>query len=107
MSAIAHPRQNEKPFGYRGASTVGNVKSGVHAVDDCAMIVMRTSVNERSSGESLRIVLTQPWSTLDSDEDQYMPANAYHVADSGTFQMTSYEPISVQYDLALPPFVVG
>ena len=88
MSAMAQPRQKEKPFGYSGASTVGNVRSGVHAVDDCAMIVMRTRVNDRSSGESRRMVFTQPCKTLDSDEDQYIPAKANHVAGSGTFQIT-------------------
>ena len=52
------------------------------------MMLMKTSVNDRISGESRSILLTHPWRTLDRAYDQPKVLNAYHLADSGTFQMT-------------------
>lgn len=53
------------------------------------MIVIMTRVNDRCSGESLRMVLTQPWRTLESALDQYIVEKANHLAPSGTSQTTS------------------
>src|SRR5690242_20021117 len=86
ISAIAHPRQNENPLRYRGASTVGNVNNGVQAVEDCESRLISTSVKLRSSGLSRSRLLTQPWKTLDSAFDQYIVAKPNHSAPSGTVQ---------------------
>ena len=54
--------ENEKayPLRNRGASVVGYVRTFVQAVEDCAMMLMNTSVNDLVSGESRSMLLTQP-----------------------------------------------